>query len=125
MPPHPACGGTDPPQNPDPPQIYVADQHCCGVAAVADPQGEETGHGSPHPQASKGDRALATSRRRRTPVDEWLPLTEVLEELDITRATWYRWRNRGYGPKAHRLPNGHIRVRRSALDAFNNELEAA
>ncbi|MER6316302.1 helix-turn-helix domain-containing protein [Streptomyces sp. NPDC001581] len=68
---------------------------------------------------------MATSRRQRKPVDEWLPLTEVLEELDITRATWYRWRNRGYGPAAHRLPNGHIRVRRSALDAFNNELEAA
>ncbi|MCX4541916.1 helix-turn-helix domain-containing protein [Streptomyces sp. NBC_01565] len=54
-----------------------------------------------------------------------MPLTEVLEELGITRATWYRWRNRGYGPEAHRLPNGHLRVRRSALDAFNNGLEAA
>ncbi|GHD59334.1 MULTISPECIES: helix-turn-helix transcriptional regulator [Streptomyces] len=68
---------------------------------------------------------MATSRRRRPPVDEWLPLTEVLEELGITRATWYRWRNRGYGPEAHRLPNGHLRVRRSTLDAFNNGLEAA
>ncbi|CAM5226486.1 helix-turn-helix transcriptional regulator [Streptomyces avidinii] len=68
---------------------------------------------------------MATSRRPRTPVDEWLPLTEVLEELGITRATWYRWRNRGYGPAARRLPNGHLRVRRSVLDEFNNGLEAA
>ncbi|WP_078626547.1 helix-turn-helix transcriptional regulator [Streptomyces sp. NRRL S-241] len=68
---------------------------------------------------------MATSRRPRKPVDEWLALTEVLEELGITRATWYRWRNRGYGPATHRLPNGHLRVRRSALDEFNNGLEAA
>ncbi|GAA1173448.1 hypothetical protein GCM10009654_33450 [Streptomyces hebeiensis] len=47
----------------------------------------------------------------------------VLDEIGITRATWYRWRNRGYGPEVRRLPNGHLRVRRSALDAFLNELE--
>ncbi|WSB38618.1 helix-turn-helix domain-containing protein [Streptomyces scopuliridis] len=57
--------------------------------------------------------------------DELLPLTDVLDELGITRATWYRWRNRGYGPEVRRLPNGRLRVRRSALDAFLNELEVA
>ncbi|MFJ7158455.1 helix-turn-helix transcriptional regulator [Streptomyces sp. NPDC101118] len=65
------------------------------------------------------------ARRRRPPTDEWIPLTEVLEEIGITRATWYRWRNRGYGPQVKRLPNGHLRVRRSVLDAFMDELEAA
>ncbi|WP_267242845.1 helix-turn-helix transcriptional regulator [Streptomyces sp. PR69] len=65
----------------------------------------------------------STVRRRRPPTDEWLPLTEVLEEIGITRATWYRWRNRGYGPEVKRLPNGHLRIRRSSLDAFLNELE--
>ncbi|WP_149180850.1 helix-turn-helix domain-containing protein [Streptomyces sp. TRM49041] len=63
------------------------------------------------------------TRRRRPQADEWLPLTAVLEEIGITRATWYRWRNRGYGPEVKRLPNGHLRIRRSALDAFLNELE--
>lgn len=65
------------------------------------------------------------ARRRRQPADEWLPLTDVLNEIGITRATWYRWRNRGYGPEVRRLPNGHLRVRRSALDAFLEELEVA
>ncbi|ORT59712.1 helix-turn-helix domain-containing protein [Streptomyces sp. CB03238] len=67
----------------------------------------------------------STARRRRAPADEWLPLNEALEEIGITRATYYRWRNRGYGPEVRRLPNGHLRVRRSVLDAFMNELEAA
>ncbi|MEU1194402.1 helix-turn-helix domain-containing protein [Streptomyces sp. NPDC005859] len=64
-------------------------------------------------------------RRRRSPVDEWLPLSEVLTELNITRATWYRWRNRGLGPEAKLTPTGRVRVRRSVLDAFMNELDAA
>lgn len=66
-----------------------------------------------------------TTRARRAPRDELLPLTAVLDEIGITRATWYRWRNRGYGPHVVRLPNGHLRVRRSALDAFLEELEVA
>ncbi|MFF4231535.1 helix-turn-helix transcriptional regulator [Streptomyces sp. NPDC001820] len=65
------------------------------------------------------------TRRHRSPKDEWLPLTEVLDEIGITRATWYRWRNRGYGPEARRLPNGRLRVRRSVLATFLNDLEAA
>ncbi|MFG3346935.1 helix-turn-helix transcriptional regulator [Streptomyces sp. NPDC048018] len=68
---------------------------------------------------------MARITRRRPPTDELLPLTDVLAEIGITRATWYRWRNRGYGPEVKRLPNGHLRVRRSALDAFLNELETA
>jgi predicted site-specific integrase-resolvase len=58
-------------------------------------------------------------------VDEWLTLTEVLTELKITRATWYRWRDRGLTPEAKLTPTGRIRVRRSVLDAFQEELDAA
>jgi predicted DNA-binding transcriptional regulator AlpA len=65
------------------------------------------------------------TRRRRSPKDELLPLSDALEEIGISRATWYRWRNRGYGPEARRTPTGRICVRRSALDAFLNELDAA
>nr|WP_246620795.1 helix-turn-helix domain-containing protein [Streptomyces corallincola] len=65
------------------------------------------------------------SLRRRTPKDELIPLPEVLYELGISRPTWYRWRNRGFGPEARRTPSGRICVRRSALDAFKDELEAA
>ncbi|MGD3107545.1 helix-turn-helix transcriptional regulator [Streptomyces sp. YGL11-2] len=65
------------------------------------------------------------SRRRRSPIDEWLPLTDALEEIGISRATWYRWRDRGYGPEAKRTQTGRIRVRRSVLNAFLDEMEAA
>ncbi|MGP3928169.1 helix-turn-helix domain-containing protein [Streptomyces sp. 8N616] len=40
-------------------------------------------------------------------------------------ASWYRWRNRGQTPRAHRKPNGRICVKRSVLDAFHSELEEA
>ncbi|MET9074207.1 helix-turn-helix domain-containing protein [Streptomyces sp. NPDC004232] len=65
------------------------------------------------------------NRKRRTPQDELVPLSEALEELRISRATWYRWRNHGYAPEARRTPSGRICVRRSVLDAFKDELEAA
>ncbi|WP_416972428.1 helix-turn-helix transcriptional regulator [Streptomyces sp. 4F14] len=65
------------------------------------------------------------TRRRRTPKDELLPLSDVLDELSISRATWYRWQNRGYAPEARRTPSGRICVRRSVLDAFKDEMEAA
>ncbi|MDT0434077.1 MULTISPECIES: helix-turn-helix transcriptional regulator [Streptomyces] len=65
------------------------------------------------------------TRCRRTPKDELIPLPEVLEELGISRPTWYRWRDRGRTPEARRTPSGRICVRRSVLDAFKDKLEAA
>ncbi|MBO8191369.1 helix-turn-helix domain-containing protein [Streptomyces oryzae] len=83
--------------------------------------------GVPSSQSARKPRRRSTLANRRAtgPTDELLPLTAVLDELGITRATWYRWRNRGWGPRARRLPNGHLRVRRSDLDEFQAELEAA
>ncbi|WP_328977794.1 excisionase [Streptomyces canus] len=54
-----------------------------------------------------------------------MPLSYVLDEIGITRATWYRRRDRGYTPEARRTPSGRICVRRSVLDAFKEELDAA
>ncbi|AZK95888.1 MULTISPECIES: helix-turn-helix transcriptional regulator [Streptomyces] len=68
---------------------------------------------------------MSAARGRRRPTDELVPLSDALIEIGITRATWYRWRNRGYAPEVNRLPNGHLRIRRSVLDAFKNELETA
>lgn len=50
--------------------------------------------------------------------EELLKVDDVIAELGIARATFYRWRVTRKGPDAMRLPNGSIRVRRSALDAF-------
>lgn len=50
--------------------------------------------------------------------EELLSVNDVIAELGIARATFYRWRATRKGPEALRLPNGSIRVRRSALEAF-------
>ncbi|MFF2025489.1 helix-turn-helix transcriptional regulator [Streptomyces sp. NPDC058171] len=47
-----------------------------------------------------------------------LKLPEVLEEIDMSRAAFYRMRARGKAPKLIKLPNGHLRVRRADLDAW-------
>lgn len=47
-----------------------------------------------------------------------LKLPEVLEEIDMSRAAFYRMRARGQAPKLIKLPNGHLRVRRSDLDKW-------
>jgi len=50
--------------------------------------------------------------------DQRLKLPEVLEEIDMSRAAFYRMRARGEAPKIFKLPNGQLRVRRSDLDAW-------
>lgn len=49
---------------------------------------------------------------------QMLKLPEVLAELDMSRAAFYRMRARGKAPKLIKLPNGQVRVRRSDLDAW-------
>ena len=50
--------------------------------------------------------------------DELLTVPEVVRELKISRATFYRWHETGKGPKTVKLPGGTLRIRRSALDRF-------
>ncbi|MFE0651644.1 helix-turn-helix transcriptional regulator [Streptomyces sp. NPDC059534] len=52
-----------------------------------------------------------------------LKLPEVLTELDMSRAAFYRMRARGQGPRLIKLPNGQLRVRRSDLDGWLSECE--
>ncbi|MEV7344821.1 helix-turn-helix domain-containing protein [Streptomyces sp. NPDC093544] len=47
-----------------------------------------------------------------------LKLAEVLEEIDMSRAAFYRMRARGQAPRIHKLPNGELRVSRADLDAW-------
>ncbi|MDQ0812443.1 putative DNA-binding transcriptional regulator AlpA [Streptomyces sp. B3I7] len=49
---------------------------------------------------------------------EKLKLREVLEEIEMSRAAFYRMRARGQAPKLIKLPNGQLRCRRSDLDAW-------
>ncbi|MCQ4042984.1 helix-turn-helix transcriptional regulator [Streptantibioticus rubrisoli] len=47
-----------------------------------------------------------------------LKLSEVLEEIDMSRAAFYRMRARGQAPRLQKLPNGQLRVSRADLDAW-------
>ncbi|WP_030806015.1 helix-turn-helix transcriptional regulator [Streptomyces sp. NRRL S-337] len=47
-----------------------------------------------------------------------LKLHEVLDEIGMSRAAFYRMRARGKAPKLHKLPNGQLRVSRADLDAW-------
>ncbi|MFI6407844.1 helix-turn-helix transcriptional regulator [Streptomyces sp. NPDC050548] len=49
---------------------------------------------------------------------EKLKLPEVLAEIKMSRAAFYRMRARGQAPRIHKLPNGHLRVNRTDLDAW-------
>jgi len=42
----------------------------------------------------------------------------VITRLRVSRASFCRWRRLGTGPAWLRLPNGGVRIRRSALDLW-------
>jgi predicted DNA-binding transcriptional regulator AlpA len=50
--------------------------------------------------------------------DPLLTLAEVLAELKVARSTFDTWRVLGIAPQCIKYPNGQLRVRRSALDAW-------
>ena len=52
-----------------------------------------------------------------------LTIDEVIAELGVSRAAFYSWRRRGAGPAVVRLPDGGVRVGRSALTAWLRRLE--
>jgi predicted DNA-binding transcriptional regulator AlpA len=56
---------------------------------------------------------------------QMLKLPEVLTEIGMSRAAFYRMRARGQAPRLIKLPNGQLRVRRSDLDAWLASYEEA
>lgn len=53
-----------------------------------------------------------------TAADPLLTLAEVLSELKVARSTFDTWRVLGTAPECIKLPNGQLRIRHSALDAW-------
>ncbi|MCP2325646.1 putative DNA-binding transcriptional regulator AlpA [Hamadaea flava] len=47
-----------------------------------------------------------------------LKLAEVLEELDVPKSTFFRWKALGAAPRTIKYPNGSLRIRRRDLDAW-------
>jgi predicted DNA-binding transcriptional regulator AlpA len=56
--------------------------------------------------------------RSRPTADALLTMAEVLAELKVARSTFDTWRLLGTAPECIKYPNGQLRVRRSALDAW-------
>ncbi|MEU6779309.1 helix-turn-helix domain-containing protein [Nonomuraea angiospora] len=54
-----------------------------------------------------------------------LTVPELCAELQISRSTFYDWRQKGRAPRCIKLPNGDLRVRRADLDAWLNAREDA
>jgi predicted DNA-binding transcriptional regulator AlpA len=70
-----------------------------------------------HRSACEGEDSVANSQ-------QMLKLPQVLAELGMSRAAFYRMRARGKAPRLVKLPNGHLRVRRADLDAWLNQLDS-
>ncbi|MEV0093366.1 excisionase [Streptomyces sp. NPDC050738] len=47
----------------------------------------------------------------------------LIELKDVSRRTFYRWRELGKGPSLFKLPNGELRAWRSDFDAWLHSLE--
>lgn len=62
-------------------------------------------------------------RSNRMTNSKLLKLSEVLAEIGMSRAAFYRMRARGQAPRIVKLPNGHLRVRREDLDDWLNSLD--
>lgn len=62
-----------------------------------------------------------TDKMRRTS-GRHMTITDVCEELGISRSTFYDWRKKRTAPPCLRLPNGDLRVRRTDFDDWLSSL---
>jgi predicted DNA-binding transcriptional regulator AlpA len=49
--------------------------------------------------------------------------SHFLVELDVSKSTFFRWKALGQAPKTYKLPNGHLRIRRTDFDAWLSSRE--
>ncbi|MBE9375573.1 helix-turn-helix domain-containing protein [Saccharopolyspora sp. HNM0983] len=54
----------------------------------------------------------------------WMTVTEFCAEMVISRSTFDDWRAKGRAPKAVRLPNGSLRIKRTDFENWLDTLEA-
>jgi excisionase family DNA binding protein len=71
-----------------------------------------------HPVGAAAPADLPDERARPVDDDRLLTVDEVIGELGVSRAAFYRWRRQGKGPATVRLPGGGLRIRRAALRAW-------
>ena len=56
---------------------------------------------------------------------EMMTISQVISMLDVPQSTFYRWRATGKGPRAIKLPNGSVRIRRSEYERWIAAMEEA
>ena len=123
------------PRHSPPPGTLAVPLIHAGAAPPAPPCRARDAGLTPRPEQSGGGAGRTYRHRQRTrtardtapatPADEPAPapdalltIEEVIAELRVSRAAFYRWRRRGTGPAEVRLPGGGVRIRRSALQAW-------
>lgn len=47
-----------------------------------------------------------------------LTVAEFCKEWKVARSTFYRWLALGEAPEAYKLPNGQLRIERTAIDVW-------
>jgi len=58
----------------------------------------------------------------------FLTLDEFLEEMDVARSTFFRWKALGHAPRHYKMPNRQIRIRCTDFEIWLSsceELQAA
>jgi len=48
----------------------------------------------------------------------FLTLDEFLDEMDVAKSTFFRWKALGQAPRTYKLPNRSIRIRRTDFEAW-------
>ena len=94
------------------------------------PRPEQSGGGAGRTDRHRPPARTAPGTAPAIPADEpdpapdaLLTIEEVIAQLRVSRAAFYRWRRRGTGPAEVRLPGGGVRIRRGALHAWLRRLE--
>ncbi|MGY5080945.1 helix-turn-helix transcriptional regulator [Streptomyces nigrescens] len=52
-----------------------------------------------------------------------ITVDELCVELQVSRSTFYDWRQKGRAPRCVKLPNGSLRIRRSDLENWLTDCE--
>lgn len=69
--------------------------------------------------------ARAAKQHQPDPAEETLTVQQVCDELDVPRSTFYQWHQTHKGPRCIRLPNGTLRVQRTDLSDWLDQLKDA
>jgi len=58
-------------------------------------------------------------------IDSMLTISDLCAELQISRSTFYDWRQKKRAPRCVELPNGSLRIRRTDLNRWLTAREGA